>query len=320
MILTVTLNAALDRTVAVPRLALGNRHRVVDTRRAAGGKGVNVARALKVLGEPVIATGFAAGPTGRPDPRAARRRARPPRLRRGRRRLAHEPLGRRPDLGRADRDQRARPAGHRGGPRALHRAPALPRRRRRLLRDRGLAAAGRRGRPVRGPDRRAPQRRGSDAARHRRRADAGRPAGAALRGRPERRRGRGGGRQRVQRARGPRLGARRPRRDGRRGGDRHHRRRAASRSSTTVTGAPTTRRRSSRSPPSRASAPAMPSWPASSRHAAPGARSRSASPTASPAEPSRLSTSAPGRSTAPRPRGSPAGSRSAGSTAPLRVA
>ena len=64
MILTVTLNIALDRTVAVPRMALGNRHRVVDSRRAAGGKGVNIARALKCLGEPVIATGFAAGPTG----------------------------------------------------------------------------------------------------------------------------------------------------------------------------------------------------------------------------------------------------------------
>lgn len=64
MILTVTLNVALDRTIAVPRIALGNRHRVVDSRIAAGGKGVNVARALKSLGEPVIATGLAAGPTG----------------------------------------------------------------------------------------------------------------------------------------------------------------------------------------------------------------------------------------------------------------
>ena len=64
MILTVTLNVALDRTVAVPRIALGNRHRAVDSRTAAGGKGVNVARALKSLGEPVIATGLAAGPTG----------------------------------------------------------------------------------------------------------------------------------------------------------------------------------------------------------------------------------------------------------------
>jgi len=60
----VTLNVALDRTVAVPRMALGNRHRAVDSRTAAGGKGVNVARALKSLGEPVIATGLAAGPTG----------------------------------------------------------------------------------------------------------------------------------------------------------------------------------------------------------------------------------------------------------------
>lgn len=64
MILTVTLNVALDRTVAVPRMAIGNRHRIVDSRRAAGGKGVNIARALKALGEPVIATGIAAGVTG----------------------------------------------------------------------------------------------------------------------------------------------------------------------------------------------------------------------------------------------------------------
>ena len=65
MILTVTLNVALDRTVAVPRMALGQPPSRRSTRaRAAGGKGVNIARALKCLGEPVIATGFAAGPTG----------------------------------------------------------------------------------------------------------------------------------------------------------------------------------------------------------------------------------------------------------------
>jgi 1-phosphofructokinase family hexose kinase len=64
LILTVTLNVALDRTVAVPRIRLGHRHRVVESRRAPGGKGVNVARALKSLGEPAIATGFAGGPTG----------------------------------------------------------------------------------------------------------------------------------------------------------------------------------------------------------------------------------------------------------------
>ena len=64
MILTVTLNAAIDRTVAVPSFRQGNRHRAVDATTVAGGKGVNVARALKLLDRPVIATGLAGGPTG----------------------------------------------------------------------------------------------------------------------------------------------------------------------------------------------------------------------------------------------------------------
>jgi 1-phosphofructokinase family hexose kinase len=64
VILTVTLNAAVDRTTAVPNFRLGQRHRAVETRTVAGGKGINVARALKLLGRPVIATGFVGGPTG----------------------------------------------------------------------------------------------------------------------------------------------------------------------------------------------------------------------------------------------------------------
>ena len=64
MILTVTLNAAIDRTVAVPNFRLAQRHRAVEAQTVAGGKGVNVARALKLLGRPVIATGMAGGPTG----------------------------------------------------------------------------------------------------------------------------------------------------------------------------------------------------------------------------------------------------------------
>jgi 1-phosphofructokinase family hexose kinase len=64
VILTVTLNAAIDRTVAVPNFRLGRRHRAVESRTVAGGKGVNVARALNLLGRPVIAAGFAGGPTG----------------------------------------------------------------------------------------------------------------------------------------------------------------------------------------------------------------------------------------------------------------
>jgi len=64
VILTVTLNAAIDRTVAVPNFRLGQRHRAVEARTMAGGKGVNVARALRLLGRPVVATGMAGGASG----------------------------------------------------------------------------------------------------------------------------------------------------------------------------------------------------------------------------------------------------------------
>jgi 1-phosphofructokinase family hexose kinase len=64
LILTVTLNAAIDRTVAVPNFRLGQRHRAVEARTVAGGKGINVARALRLLGRPVIATGLVGGSTG----------------------------------------------------------------------------------------------------------------------------------------------------------------------------------------------------------------------------------------------------------------
>src|SRR5680860_1809629 len=64
MILTVTLNAAVDRTLTVPNFALGFRHKATHTLSLPGGKGVNVARAVKILGQPVIATGFAGGRVG----------------------------------------------------------------------------------------------------------------------------------------------------------------------------------------------------------------------------------------------------------------
>jgi 1-phosphofructokinase/tagatose 6-phosphate kinase len=48
----------------VPNFRLGRRHRTVEQRTMAGGKGVNIARTLKTLGQPVIATGFAGGITG----------------------------------------------------------------------------------------------------------------------------------------------------------------------------------------------------------------------------------------------------------------
>ncbi len=64
MIITVTLNAAIDKSLSVPSFRPGRRHRTVDQTTMAGGKGVNIARALKALGQPVIATGFQGGPTG----------------------------------------------------------------------------------------------------------------------------------------------------------------------------------------------------------------------------------------------------------------
>ena len=64
MILTVTLNLALDVTYHVPRVALGATNRVARVDSRAGGKGVNVARVLHVLGHSAVVTGLAGGPTG----------------------------------------------------------------------------------------------------------------------------------------------------------------------------------------------------------------------------------------------------------------
>jgi 1-phosphofructokinase family hexose kinase len=64
MIITVTLNAAVDKTMAVPNFQPGRRHRTVDNTTMPGGKGVNIARVLKSLGQPVIATGLAGGAAG----------------------------------------------------------------------------------------------------------------------------------------------------------------------------------------------------------------------------------------------------------------
>jgi tagatose 6-phosphate kinase len=64
MILTVTLNAAMDVTYGVALLEPGETHRIKDVRTQAGGKGLNVARVLHALGTDVMITGLAGGPTG----------------------------------------------------------------------------------------------------------------------------------------------------------------------------------------------------------------------------------------------------------------
>lgn len=62
--LTVTLNTALDVTYPVDRLQPGVTHRTGPPRVRAGGKGVNVARVLRALGEDVLVAGFAGGTAG----------------------------------------------------------------------------------------------------------------------------------------------------------------------------------------------------------------------------------------------------------------
>ncbi|MFE6978145.1 1-phosphofructokinase family hexose kinase [Streptomyces sp. NPDC057682] len=64
MILTVTLNTALDLTYGVPALVPHTSHRVTAPVERPGGKGVNVARVLTALGHDTVVTGFAGGRTG----------------------------------------------------------------------------------------------------------------------------------------------------------------------------------------------------------------------------------------------------------------
>ncbi|MGW0987977.1 1-phosphofructokinase family hexose kinase [Streptomyces sp. NPDC002486] len=65
MILTVTLNTALDITYRVRSLRPHASHRVSEVTERPGGKGVNVARVLAALGHEVTVTGFTGGTTGR---------------------------------------------------------------------------------------------------------------------------------------------------------------------------------------------------------------------------------------------------------------
>ncbi|MEU5267189.1 1-phosphofructokinase family hexose kinase [Streptomyces hygroscopicus] len=64
MILTVTLNTALDVTYRVPELRPHASHRVTEVIERPGGKGLNVARVLAALGHDTVVTGFVGGVTG----------------------------------------------------------------------------------------------------------------------------------------------------------------------------------------------------------------------------------------------------------------
>jgi 1-phosphofructokinase family hexose kinase len=64
MIVTVTANAAIDRTLRIEELAPGNLNPVVSDHAQAGGKGVNVARVLDALGVAVHAIVLVGGEAG----------------------------------------------------------------------------------------------------------------------------------------------------------------------------------------------------------------------------------------------------------------
>lgn len=72
-ILTVTLNPALDLETETPALVPGRKLRCAEPRRDPGGGGINVARAISLLGGSATAAVAAGGPTG--DSMAARLRA-----------------------------------------------------------------------------------------------------------------------------------------------------------------------------------------------------------------------------------------------------
>ncbi len=65
MILTVTLNAAVDKTFTIPGFAVDRVHRPSRWRIVAGGKGINVARVFHSLGGEAVATGFLGGHNGK---------------------------------------------------------------------------------------------------------------------------------------------------------------------------------------------------------------------------------------------------------------
>jgi tagatose 6-phosphate kinase len=64
-ILCVNANAAIDKTITVENFTLDKIHRPLAVTPTPGGKGCNVARVLKTLGEAPIVTGWVGGYTGR---------------------------------------------------------------------------------------------------------------------------------------------------------------------------------------------------------------------------------------------------------------
>lgn len=64
MIVTVTLNPALDKTISIEQLKLGESNAILASRYDPGGKGLNVSRIANELGRDTVALGFLGGDIG----------------------------------------------------------------------------------------------------------------------------------------------------------------------------------------------------------------------------------------------------------------
>lgn len=64
MVITITMNPAIDRTVTIPRLVHGGLNRIQMVETDIGGKGINVSKTIRALGGQSVALGFAGGGNG----------------------------------------------------------------------------------------------------------------------------------------------------------------------------------------------------------------------------------------------------------------
>ncbi|MGN1180012.1 MAG: 1-phosphofructokinase [Suilimivivens sp.] len=65
MIITVTMNPAIDKTVEIEKLSRGGLNRIKKVEYDAGGKGINVSKTIRELGGESIAMGFLSGNAGK---------------------------------------------------------------------------------------------------------------------------------------------------------------------------------------------------------------------------------------------------------------
>ncbi len=65
MIVTVTMNPAVDKTIQISQLEIGGLNRITAVEQDAGGKGINVSKTIKALGGETVATGFLGGSAGK---------------------------------------------------------------------------------------------------------------------------------------------------------------------------------------------------------------------------------------------------------------